>query len=143
MYKHILIPTDGSDRSSMAIEQGLQLAKVLGSKVTFLAVVEPQVIVPMDTVPLTTIDFLETAHAEAEKYLAEATARAGELGVMAGGVVVDSSEPAGAIALAAEEAGADLIAMGSHGRSGLKALVLGSVTTRVLNESKVPVIVYR
>lgn len=143
MYRHILIPTDGSDRSSMAIEQGLQLAKVLGSKVTFLAVAEPQVIVPMDTVPLTTIDFLETAHAEAEKYLAEAATRAGELGVTSGGVVVDSAEPAGAIALAAEEAGADLIAMGSHGRSGLKALVLGSVTTRVLNESKVPVIVYR
>lgn len=143
MYKHILIPTDGSDRSSMAIEQGLQLAKVLGSKVTFVAVIEPQVIVPMDTVPMAGIDFLEAARAEAKRYLDEATNRAQELGISAESVVIDNAEPASAIALAAEEAGADLIAMGSHGRSGLKALVLGSVTTRVLNESRVPVIVYR
>lgn len=143
MYRNILIPTDGSDLSAKAVEQGLQLARTLGARVTLLAIVEPPALTAIETAPLAGVDFLETARLEAEKTLAEAQGRAKELGVETDEVIVDSADPAGSIALAAEEAGCDLIAMGSRGRSGFKALVLGSVTTRVLNESKVPVLVYR
>ena len=88
-------------------------------------------------------DFLEMARAEAQKALDEATKRASEIGVEAESVIVESTDPAHTIVATAQEAGCDLIAMASRGRSGLKALVLGSVTTRVLTESKIPVIVYR
>lgn len=145
MYKQFLIPCDGSDLSTKAIEQGLQLAKVLGARVTLLYVVEPQVMVSVENVQLAGIgtDFLEMARAEAQKALDEATKRASEIGVEAESVIVESTDPAHTIVATAQEAGCDLIAMASRGRSGLKALVLGSVTTRVLTESKIPVIVYR
>ncbi|MCX8996002.1 universal stress protein [Rhizobiaceae bacterium BDR2-2] len=145
MYHHVLIPTDGSDLSAKAVEQGLQLAKALGARVTLLSIVEPQPLVSVENVQLAGMgtDFLEIAHNEAKAVLGEAESRAEELGVAVESIVADGTDAAGSIVQAADEAGCDLIAMGSRGRSGLTALVLGSVTMRVLNESTVPVIVYR
>jgi nucleotide-binding universal stress UspA family protein len=127
MFTNILLPTDGSEVAAHAVDAGLELAKQLGAKVTFVTVVRPPQLNP----------------AEAERALATAAARAEAAGVPATGLVRTGNEPADEIIAAAAETGADMIVMGSHGRSGIAAVLLGSQTELVTKHAKVPVLVYR
>ena len=147
MFKHILIPTDGSDTALKAVKAGVTLAAEIGAKVTGYCAQEP--------VP---------THIHGEGYIAdkamvqEFERRAGEFaqrnvkaiedaakaaGVPCTALVTKSAVPSRGIIDAAEKHGCDAIVIASHGHRGLTRLLLGSVTNEVLTHSKIPVLVFR
>ena len=147
MYKHILVPTDGSDLSTQAVDQACTLARSLGSSITLLYVQPdyPQPIVGEGALiaPEHRDDYLRGAAELAERVLSEASAR-----VQAQGVAVDthteiSDRPWQIIVDTAESKGCDLVFMASHGRRGLVGLLIGSETHKVLTHCTIPVLVYR
>jgi nucleotide-binding universal stress UspA family protein len=138
MFKHILIPTDGSDLSRKAILYGVQLAKESGAKVTGLTVAEPYRAAAMDAV-LVPVD--EGDYEEQSRVLSEKAAQAA--GVPCETIREVHDQPYRAIIDAAQALGCDLIVMASHGRRGISALLLGSETAKVLTHSTIPVLVYR
>ena len=133
MYKHILIPTDGSDRSMRAVSAGIKLAKVLNAKVTGLFVGESTYIPGVD----------ESPKPLAEEALSAVAQRAEEAGVTAVCVSMLGDTPQGAIVKFAGEKGCDPIIMGTHGRSKVGKFFLGSVAASVLAECEIPVMLYR
>jgi nucleotide-binding universal stress UspA family protein len=136
MYRHILIPTDGSELAHRAVVHGLSLAKAVGAKVT--------VDVPASRENLMTAAFDEYAkHARehATSILDEMANEAKAAGVQCETAQVIQDHPYQAIVATAKEKGCDLIVMASHGRSGLAAVLLGSVTTKVLTHTTIPVLV--
>jgi nucleotide-binding universal stress UspA family protein len=145
MFKHILIPTDGSDLSRKAVLYGVQLAKETGAKVTSITVTDPYRAPAMDAVmiPVDPGEYEEAARGLSERAM-EQVKMAGE----AAGVLVETvseihDQPFRAIIDAAHALGCDLIVMASHGRRGISALLLGSETAKVLTHSTIPVLVYR
>jgi nucleotide-binding universal stress UspA family protein len=145
MFAHILIPTDGSKLASEAVDKGIALAREAGARATFLMVVEPFHVLSVDAVQLesTRVDYENQAGVVVRKTLAEAKARAEAAGVTAEVIDGVDDQPYRAIVAAADTLGCDLIAMASHGRRGVAALMIGSQTMKVLAHSKVPVLVYR
>ena len=145
MYKHILIPTDGTALSESAIDKGLAFAREIGAKVTVMMTIEPAPMMVMAMVQLTEQQNRYHQHAadHAARHLGEALAKAKAAGVPCEAVQVDHDHPYQAIIETAAQKGCDLIAMASHGRRGISALVLGSETTKVLTHSTIPVLVYR
>jgi len=143
MYKHILIPTDGSELSKRAIEYGVALAKEMKAKVTGITASMPYYtfttdpdIFPQDLYRSSTISF-------ANKCLNDLKSVAMNSGVACNTIHVEDMQPYQAIIDAAKNEGCDLIVMASHGRRGMSAIVLGSETVKVLTHSTVPVLVYR
>lgn len=145
MYKQILIPTDGSELSRAAIVQGVAFAKETGASVCFFTVTAPISVYGVTGEPLAGgyDDFTRIAREEGKRRLDAAEAVARDAGVSCSSRMVESDHPWEAIIDAANDVGADLIAMASHGRRGLSGLVLGSETTKVLTHSTIPVLVYR
>ncbi len=140
MYRHILIPTDGSDLAEHGVVHGLALAKSLGAKVSVIFVVEP--------FSEMTGRFLEAVARYAELRKEQATSAldraanaAKEAGVSCETIQVENGQPHQAIITAAEDRGCDLIVMSSHGRSGLSIVLVGSVTNKLLAHAKTPVLV--
>jgi nucleotide-binding universal stress UspA family protein len=140
MYRHILIPTDGSKPAEHGAAHGLALAKSLGAKISVIFVLEP--------FSEMSGRFLEVAakYAELRKEQAttvlDRTAKAAkEAGISCETIQTENGQPHQAIIAAAEEKGCDLIVMSSHGRSGLSVLLVGSVTNKVLTHAKTPVLV--
>jgi nucleotide-binding universal stress UspA family protein len=146
MYRHILIPTDGSELSRRAVQHGLSLAKAVGSKVTALTV---EGSFNVYDVPASKVhemsgsfaDHVQRTKAHAEKILNGVAEAARTAGVACEIVQVEQDHPYEAIIDTAQQRGCDLIVMASHGRSGIAAIVLGSVTTKVLTHTKIPVLV--
>ncbi|MGY1458116.1 MULTISPECIES: universal stress protein [unclassified Luteimonas] len=145
MYKQILIPTDGSDLSLAAIDQGLAFASEIGAAVTFFTVTAPIRVYGVTGEQLAGgyEEYTKVAREEGTRRLAAAEERAKAAGVPCQTRMVESEHPYQAIIDAANDAGCDLIAMASHGRRGLSGLVLGSETLKVLTHSTIPVLVYR
>jgi nucleotide-binding universal stress UspA family protein len=145
MYRHILIPTDGSALSEMAIRQGIAFARSLSARVTAMTVSLPFHAFAVDPVMLTDTpaQYERDCEARAEKYLGVARAEAAVAGVPCETTHVWAAHPYEAIIDTARKAGCDLIFMASHGRKGVSALVLGSETVKVLTHSKIPVLVCR
>lgn len=145
MFRHVLIPTDGSKLSSSAVDQAVALARDAGAKVTILTVVEPFHIFSAqpEQVAFSVGDYDQEAKAHAAGILAEAERKARQAGVEVSTLQVAGDLPYQAIIAAAVAHGCDLIAMASHGRRGIAALVIGSETVKVLTHSKIPVLVYR
>lgn len=145
MYKHILVPTDGSDLSSAAVDQALELARMLGAKVTALTVAEPLHFLPVTPGGTANLRADYDAHLKESgaRILGAVEAKAAAAGVPIETVQVAAGDAWQAIVDTAKERGCDLIAMASHGRRGVSAFLMGSVTTRVLGHAKVPVLVYR
>ena len=145
MYKHILIPTDGSDLSWMAVRQGIALAKALNARVTALTVSPSFQTFTVDPVMVanTPEQYRKECEAAAARYLGVATESAKAVGVPCEGVHVVGDHPYQAIIETAQAKDCDLIVMASHGRRGVGALLLGSETTKVLTHSKIPVLVWR
>ena len=146
MYKHILISTDGSEVAQKGVDHGLSLARSLGAKVTVVTVTERfPVYAGPDWIPgPTEIADWDTRQAEwATKTLADVKAAADRMGITAETVHVPDSQPADAILATANKSHCDLIVMASHGRRGLRRLLLGSQTSEVLVSSPVPVLVVR
>ena len=145
MYKHILIPTDGSALSEMAIRHGMALAKAAGARVTVLTVSLPFRSFAIDPVMVsdTPVQYEQECAALAEKALGSARTEAGVAGVSCETLHVTRAQPYEAIVETAQTKGCDLICMSSHGRKGISAFVLGSETYKVLTHSKIPVLVCR
>jgi nucleotide-binding universal stress UspA family protein len=147
MFRQILLPTDGSDVSRLAMEQGIAFAKSIGASVTALHVgpeFEPIAydgLMPVD--PITDEQFAEEAKARGQIYLASVERMAQEAGVACHTVYSTGHHPFDVIIRTAEERGCDLIVMASHGRRGLASLLLGGETQRVLTHTKIPVLVFR
>lgn len=145
MFKHILIPTDGSRLSSHAVDQAIAFAAEPGAEVTLLAVIEPFHMLSVDTDEL--LDerdhYERTAATRCGTILAREKSKAEQCGVSCEALVIQSDSVARAIVETAIDRGCDLIAMGSHGRGGFASLLLGSVTRKVLAQSSKPVLVYR
>ena len=141
MYKHILIPTDGSPLSANAIEQGIGLAKVLGAKVTGITVSIPFDISALDPLMVrdTAEQYTKDCEARAEKFLGPIR-RAAEMAGVECEVVHVTADPHEGIIDAALSRGCDVIVMAARGHRGVSALVLGSET---LTHSKIPVLVCR
>jgi nucleotide-binding universal stress UspA family protein len=144
MYGNILIPVDGSPLSTVAMEKSMDFARETGAKATVLTVVEPFDIISAEApFSKTLADYEQHAREQAARRLTEAELKAKALGVPYETVQVASDQPYQAIIDVAAQRGCDLIAMASHGRRGLEAIILGSVTLKVLTHSKIPVLVYR
>ncbi|MCK9489589.1 MAG: universal stress protein [Xanthomonadales bacterium] len=145
MYEHILIATDGGELSEHAVDQGLALAKALGSRVTLFTALSPFHVYSIESYPEgdQRAEYRRRAEARAEGFLAPARDKAQALGVACESLAIEHAYPHQAIMDAAREHGCDLIAMASHGRRGVSALLLGSETLKVLTHSNIPVLVFR
>ena len=143
-YKHILVAVDESPMSYAAVEQALELAKDLNSRVTLMSVIAVD--------PFVGVDFYQVAPAITDHFMqAEAHAKLQLQDIaqsfIRDGIEVKTKIQHGAasegIIFIADEIGADLIIMGSHGRTGVKRLLLGSVARAVLTESHIPVLIVK
>jgi nucleotide-binding universal stress UspA family protein len=143
MFTHLLVPTDGSAFSEAAARQALRLAKEQEARVTVVHVIPEFHVLSYRTTQLedTRDEYLAHCKAQAQQYLGHIEAAAREQGVPCDTVVATSDHPYEAITATAEREHCDLIVMASHGRRGLKSLLLGSETQKVLTHSKTPVLV--
>jgi nucleotide-binding universal stress UspA family protein len=145
MYRHILIPTDGSHLSELAIQPGIKLAKSIDAKVTAITVFAPFRTIAIEPMMITdTVEqYQRDCDALGEKYLRVAKDAAKAADVPCEVVRIMHDHPYQAIIETANTRGCDLIVMASHGRRGMAALVLGSETTKVLTHTQIPVLVCR
>jgi nucleotide-binding universal stress UspA family protein len=146
MYRHILIPTDGSELAEHAVTNGLALAKSLGARVSVIVVEEPFDWLSVSEMTGRQISEESAKHAElikkhATNVLNRAANAAKQAGVSCDTIQVEDEQPYQAILAAAKDKGCDLIVMASHGRSGLSGVLLGSVTNKVLTHTRTPVLV--
>lgn len=132
MFRHILIPSDGSAASQLAVNAALRMARESGARVTAVHVLpeDPALASVSAPQPENTI-------------LADIARQAATLHVNCATLEVHADQPHAAIISTALQRGCDLIAMASRGRSGLASLMLGSQTQKVLTHSKIPVLVFR
>jgi nucleotide-binding universal stress UspA family protein len=148
MYTYILLSTDGSDVAKKGVKHGIALAKALNAKATVITVTEPLEVdyggghaggwIPSKE----EFDRFDAASKEsAGKVLDEVRAMVEQIGISAELVHVPNAYPAAAIIETAKSRGCDLIVMASHGRRGLRKLLLGSQTSQVLADGSVPVLV--
>jgi nucleotide-binding universal stress UspA family protein len=145
MFRHILIPTDGSELAEKAIRYGIALAKEQGAKITVLTVSKPFHVVTLEPGMLADTPAVYARHVaeRTEKFLGMVSQAVKTAGVPCETLSVEHEHPYQGIIDTAQKRESDLIIMSSHGRSGMSAIVLGSQTLKVLTHSKVPVLVYR
>ncbi|MBI3041580.1 MAG: universal stress protein [Betaproteobacteria bacterium] len=147
MFKHILLPTDGSKLSDKAVKLGIEFAKKTQARVTAIHVVPEFKIMADEGIailnPTVKKRFEEEGRARAQKMLDGIAAKARAQGVRCATVSAASDLPYQQIIATAKNKKCDLIMMASHGRHGLSSLLLGSETAKVLTHSKVPVLVVR
>jgi len=141
MYRHILIPTDGSELAEHGVTNGLALAKSLEAKVSVIIVKEPFYDLRFIEAPGEAEYHAEQTTNHATSVLKRAADAAKQAGVTCDTIQVENEQPYQAIIAAAKDRGCDLIVMSSHGRSGFSAVLLGSVTNKVLTHTKSPVLV--
>jgi len=144
MYKHILLPTDGSDLSKAAIKHGINLARAVGAKVTALVVSTPlqSLVVDPGVLTLAMEQYKELIAGQTAKYLEHVRKDAESAGVLCTTLCIEHDKPYEAIVETAKNNGCDLVLMASHGLRGVSA-ILGSETLKVLTHSSVPILVYR
>jgi len=147
MYKHILIPIDGSPASGKAIEAGIDFARGAKARVTlFTAVPEYRPPGEAELISRTAISFWDherISRDNAQAILRPAAERLRAAGIECDTAYTECNRPHEAIIDAARAHGCDLILMSSRGRSGLRELWYGSETHAVLKHSKIPTLVYR
>jgi len=147
MFKHILIPTDGSDLSKKAIKKGIEFAKKIKARVTTIHVVpEFKIIADESFVSLTPEAkrrFEEESLRRARKMLDLIVQQAKAQGVRCAAVAEANDLPFQQIIATAKSSKCDLILMASHGRRGIASVLLGSETAKVLTHSTIPVLVVR
>jgi nucleotide-binding universal stress UspA family protein len=145
MFKHILLPTDGSELSEAAIQKGIQFAKSINAEVTGFHVILPFHVFTIQTEMLedTKEQYERESKVQAEQFLGVIKKAAEKAGVSCDTDYVTSNHPYEMIINAAEKKGCDLIMMASHGRRGVQGLLIGSETQKVLTHTKIPVLVFR
>jgi nucleotide-binding universal stress UspA family protein len=149
MFKHILLPTDGSKLSNKAVKRAIQLAQALGAKITAVHVIGEYSLRVQDEgfvmpeIPALKKRFEQEEAARAKKILGAVKESARKANVDCDVVTVSSNVPYEMIIKQASKSKCDLIMMASHGRRGLQGFLLGSETQKVLTHSKIPVLVCR
>ena len=144
MFKHILVPVDGSTTAQKAVGRAAALARAFGSRVTAVYVIDPYPFTGLGSdFAYGQAEYLGAANAEAAEATEAARATLAAAGVAVETRVVESHAIWRGILDTASTLGADLIVMGSHGRRGLEKLVLGSVAQRVLSHAALPVFIER
>jgi nucleotide-binding universal stress UspA family protein len=147
MFRHILIPTDGSPISAKAVKAGIAFAKSTGARVTGYCALEPvyaQIYGEGYMITGRAMALMEKrARRVAERHVAGVGKAAKAAGVPFQGHVAKAGSPYAGIIAAAKHRHCDLIFMASHGRRGIAGLLMGSVTQKVLTNSRIPVLVYR
>jgi len=155
MYKRILVPLDRSTFSTRALKYAIDLAPRYGAKLILLTVIEPAKVMPLvvDPTGLSSPILASTAIEQAQileaqerersrRYLARKVNQLKKRGIDAE-YVLAYGQPADTIMKIAREKKADLIVMATHGRTGLKRAIMGSVAEKVIRESSQPVLVIR
>ena len=144
MYKKILVPLDGSKRAETILPNVEELARCLGSRVIFMQVLEPTatMVSPYDMVPYYDAEEMERRSQEASLYLAGIAGEFREKGIQAKEVVVQGPVVRSILDVANQE-DAGLIAMASHGRSGLARVFYGSVAAGILQQTDRPLLIVR
>jgi nucleotide-binding universal stress UspA family protein len=148
MYKHVMLPVDGSELSLKAYEECLTFARETGARVTILNVVAHYTLRVPEAFTSDLVRQIEKQREQeyvksAQEKLEELRARMQSAGIQCDATVVAGDSPYEEIIAQAEQRGCDLIMMASHGRRGLDAVLLGSETVKVLTHSKIPVLVVR
>ncbi|MES2164518.1 MAG: universal stress protein [Pseudomonadota bacterium] len=145
MFKHFLMPTDGSAISSAILRPCIQFAKECGASITAVHVIPEFHVLTyqVEMLEATREQFRQDSAAHAKRYLADIEQYARELGVPCTTLTLHHEQPYEAIIQSAREQGCDLICMASHGRRGVKGMLLGSETQKVLTHSQIPVLVFR
>lgn len=144
MFKHILVPIDGSPTAQLAVQKAVGLAKAFGARVTAIFVIDPYPFTGVGTdFAYGQAEYLSAATAEANAAIKNAKTTFEQAGIGVDTSVVEAHATWRGVVEAAQAVQADLIVMGSHGRSGLEKLVLGSVTQAVLSHTRLPVLVVR
>ena len=147
MYKHVLVPTDGSDLSNDAITKAVQFAKETGARITVLHVMPEYIPPAFAEFPAagqaSFAEFMKATEETGKSILGAAQKSAHAASVNCETISIRHTQPYRAIIDVARDKGCDLIFMSSHGRRGLSALVLGSETNKVLTHSSIPVLVFR
>lgn len=138
MYDRVLIPTDGSEGAETAVDHAVQIAERFGAEIHTVYAVDPSA-VPPDIAGSGMIEGLETEGKRATRSIVEQVEAAG---LTAHSDVVDGP-PTQAILDYIEDHEIDLVVMGTHGRTGLDRVLLGSVTERLVRSSPVPVLTVR
>ena len=144
MFKHILIPADGSDNAQRAINKAIGLAQAFKSQVTAIYVIDPYAFTGVGTdFAYGQAEYLSAATAEGHQALQVAKDAFRTVGTEITTTVVEGHAIYKGILETASHIGADLIVIASHGRKGLEKLILGSVTSQVLSHAHLPVLVVR
>ncbi|MDB5935053.1 MAG: sulfate transporter [Massilia sp.] len=145
MFKRILVPTDGSEHSQRAVLGAVTFAKEIGAEVLGLTVIPKfhTLTFKAEMVEDTSAEFAIETQQRANTYLEFVRGAAREAGVACSCEQAVSDDPWKVIVATAADRQCDLIAMGSHGRRGVGAVLLGSETHKVLVHSSIPVLVYR
>ncbi|MDM0114012.1 universal stress protein [Variovorax sp. J22R133] len=148
MFKHILVATDGSALATRAVASAIELASVHGAQLLVLTVVpvypESNFVGGSAIFDAKDMGRIEQGLAQdAQALMEQAAQSAADRGVKAGTVVMHSDAVGETIIAAARKHQCDLIVMASHGRKGIKRLLLGSETQRVLSRAQIPVLVLR
>lgn len=147
MFKHILIPTDGSDLSNKAVKKGIAFAKKLKARITAVHVVPEFRVVADESFVALTPDakkrFEADSRRHAESMLGTIVKQAKAHGVPCAAVAEANDLPYQQIIATAKNKKCDLIMMASHGRRGIASVLLGSETAKVLTHSTIPVLVVR
>ncbi|MDH5205168.1 MAG: universal stress protein [Hylemonella sp.] len=144
MFKHILVPIDGSEAAQSAVDKAAGLAKAFGSAITVIYVIDPYPFTGLGSdFAYGQAEYLSAASAEATQATKTAMQTLTQAGLKAKSQVVEEHGAWRGILESAKSLDCDLIVMGSHGRHGLEKVVLGSVAQRVLSHAHIPVMVVR
>ncbi|MDT7905463.1 MAG: universal stress protein [Sulfolobales archaeon] len=142
MFKRIVAAYDGSDHAIKALNTAIELAKAFNSKLDVVEVVDTAALLGMGFAPIPS-DVIAQIYNKAQNDVEQAKKKAQEAGVKDVTSQVLEGDPATSIIEYASKNGADLIVMGSRGLSTFKRLVLGSVSSKVVQESRIPVLVVK
>ena len=152
MFNKIVVPTDGSELAEKAVDHAIEFCRYAGASMTAVYVRSPtpirEVVSLSDYGPgsskaITLDEIMARMEAHGRELLDAVTKRARSQGVECNTVLAVDDEPYRGIIDVAEKEGCSMVFMASHGRGGIGALLLGSVTQKVLTHSKIPVLVFR
>ncbi len=144
MFKHILIPTDGSELAEKAIPLTLEQARLNGARLTAVSVIDLYPYIgAIEVMPTGIEGWQEAIRAQAEAAVKKVVDAATAAGVPCDSAVQEDTLAWRGLLAVAEREGCDLIVISSHGRGGLSSALLGSQTARVLSHTRIPVLVVR
>jgi nucleotide-binding universal stress UspA family protein len=145
MYARILVPVDGSDASARGLDEAIDLARHLQARMQLVHIVEPYVMVTPETMPITVQQIAEIRRSAGIKLLQESESKARNAGVEVEVELIES--PGGSagehIVNKAKEMDANLIVCGTHGRRGMRRMLMGSDAEYVVRRSAIPVLLVR